>query len=114
MRRIGKRVAQADRKDLKGLMSEWDHKNLQYLVAFYEKAYPGVISYHAVQARKEVEPIMKQKTSKKNDLALSKRMSMPKDLLLEIKRGYPNIISDRGQFEQFLRWFPVFDLWTKQ
>lgn len=114
MKRIGKRVAEAERKDLKGLlMSEWDRKNLQFLINFYEKAYPGLIAYHAAQARKEVEPILKQKTAKQSELNLSKRMSMPKDLLIEIKRGYPNIISDKGQFEQFLKWFPVFDLWVK-
>lgn len=111
---IGKKVAEADRKDLRGLaMSQWDRKNLSYLIAFFEKAYPGYIDHFVKQARKEVEPIMRQKYWKKSELNMTKRAAIPQELLLEIKRGYPEIISSKKQFEQFLRWFPIFDLHKK-
>lgn len=114
MAQFGKRVAKADKKDLKGLeMSEWDRKNIQSLINFFEKAYPGYINHFVKQARKEVEPIKAQASWKKSDLNFSKRAAIPEELLMELKRGYPAIISDTRQFNQFLRWFPIFDLHNK-
>lgn len=110
---IGKRVGDATKLELKGQpLSDWDIKNITYLIAFYEKAFPGVINYHAKEAFSEVEPILKQKTIKKSELNLSRRMSIPQGLWVELKRGYPAIIHE-PQFSQFLRAFPIFDLHRK-
>lgn len=114
MAQFGKRVATADKSELKGLpLSDWDIKNIARLINLYSKAFPGYIEHHARQAAKEVESISKQSTFKKSELNFSKRMSMPQELLRELKRAYPAIISDKRQFEQFLRSFPQFDLHKK-
>lgn len=113
MKRIGKQVADATKQELKGrLMSEWDRKNLAFLISLYERAYPGYIRNFIKQSRKEVvEDKRFSKEYAKGNFAMSRRISIPLDLLTEIKRGYPAIISDKGQMEQFLAWFPQFDLW---
>jgi hypothetical protein len=116
MKQIGRKVADATRADVKGLpLSDWDIKNIGYLINFYERAYPGYITHFIEQARQEVEPIVKQQTVKKgfSDLNMTKRMAIPQDLLLQIKRGYPAIIVDPVQFNQFLKAYPIFDLHRK-
>jgi hypothetical protein len=107
---IGKRVGDATKTELKGLaLSEWDLKNISYLVNLFDKAYPGYIQHFTSQSFAEVEPLLKQTTFKKSELNMSRRMSIPRELWNEIKRGYPAILSE-PQFSQFLKRFPMFDL----
>lgn len=116
MARIGKRIGDATKSELKGLvMSEWDRKNIAYLISFYEKAFPGVIKQVAEEARRDVvdERKLKFAAKKKDSINMNRRMAIPSGLMRELKRGYPAIISDKRQFEQFLRWFPIFDLHKK-
>ncbi len=113
MKRIGKRVGDATKAELRGLsLSEWDIKNIGYLIGFYERAYPGYIRHFIKQSFDEVEPMLKNSHIKGNALKFSRRMSIPQDLWLEIKRGYPAIAFE-PQFSQFLKAFPQFDLHRK-
>lgn len=111
---IGKRIDDAERKDLKGLpLSQWDLKNIAYLISFFEKAYPGVISRVAREARQDIIKDRKLKAAEDSShkLNYARRMAIPNGLLQELKRGYPAIIVDNRQFEQFLKAFPQFDLY---
>lgn len=95
------------RKDLKGLkLDELDRKNIQYTIDFFEKAFPGVIAQHAKDGRAETLAAIK-----KNDgLNFTRRMAIPEGLWVDLKRQYPSIMVDTKQFEQFLAWFPIFDM----
>lgn len=99
------------RKDLKGLsLSEWDRKNLEYLIEFYRKAFPGVIEEVVATARAETQAVARQKSWKADELNFNRRMAIPNGLWQRIKEGYPSIMVDTKQFEQFLKWFKEFDL----
>lgn len=113
MGELGKRLDTAQRKDLKGLqMSDWDRKNIGHLIDFYEKAYPGVIAQVAHEAR--LDTVDETQFNKPTDkFKISRRMAIPEGLLLELKRAYPSIIIDKRQLNQFLRWYPQFDLWVR-
>lgn len=107
-----RRNAVASRKDVSGLtMSEWDRQNITRLINFFEKAYPGVIDYVVNDAKKDILPKTSWQSAKKSDFNLHRRAAMPEGLLAALKEGYPAIVTDRTQFEQFLKWFPRFDLW---
>lgn len=116
MGQLGKRLDSADRKDLKGLlMSEWDRQNIGFLIAFYERAFPGVINAVIKEASKDLLTSRQIRyAAKKQEIGWTRRLAIPSGLLQELKRAYPAIIVDKGQFEQFLRWFPQFDLWKKR
>lgn len=109
-RKLTSKPEEVQRKTLKGLkLTDWDRKNIAYTINFFEKAFPGVIKQIADQARKEIVDIARQKTVK-NDLNFNRRMAIPDGLWRAIKEQYPAIMVDDRQFEQFLKWFPVFDL----
>ena len=99
------------RKDLKGQkMTEWDRKNIDYTIKLYKLAYPGMVEGCIKMAREETKELLKQRTQKDTELNMVRRFTMPQELLQRLKKMYPALIVDRGQFEQFLSWFPDFDL----
>jgi len=101
----------AGKKDVEGLsLDELDHRNLINLMKFYEHAFPGQIAWLAKDSRKEIIAERKIKGAKQG---ITRRVSMPRDLYMELKRGYPAIFSDKAQMEKFLKWFPVFDMERK-
>jgi len=110
-----RKLGDAERKDLKGLkMSEWDRQNIAKLIRFYDLAFPGVRKQVIKEGRDEVlSQHQVQKSRKVGGLDLTRRAAIPEGLLQALKEGYPSIIVDRNQFEQFLRWFPEHDLWRK-
>ena len=94
-------------------MTEEDRKNIARLIDFYEHAFPGEIKRQTDTSRKEVLPYLHQRTMATDPHAFERRMTIPSGLWRAIKEGYPAIESDRVQFEQFLKWFPIFDLRRK-
>lgn len=90
-------------------MDDWDRKNIRSMIEFYRKAFPGVIESVAAQARKETLAIARKKTQK-DSLNFTRRLAIPSGLLQALKEGYPALIVDKRQFEQFLLWFPEFDV----
>lgn len=104
----------ASRQEVTGLTpDEWDRKNIQRLIEIYDETfpYPHVLSikFQMDDARKTVE-IDKRVATTKNNLGLSKAMSIPTPLHSQLKKGYPAIFSDPKQTRWFLRHFPIFDL----
>jgi hypothetical protein len=92
-------------------MSEWDRKNIAFLISFYEKAFPGVIKQVAQEARRDIIAERKLRYGKpKSAIDWHRRMAIPEGLMNELRRSYPALIVDKGQFEQFLKWFSQFDL----
>ena len=111
MKKLESNPDSIQRKDIKGLkLTDWDRKNIAYCIEFYRKAFPGVIEEIANQARLETVAISKQKSWKSGPLNFTRRLAMPAGLLQRLKEAYPALIVDKGQFEQFLRWFPEFDV----
>lgn len=99
--------------DLTGLrLDEADHRNLQNLMRLYEKAFPGQIAWIAKDSRRDIVVERKLRGAKATK-GVQRRVSMPKDFYTELKDGYPAIFSDKNQMEQFLKWFPVFDMEQK-
>ena len=100
------------RKDLKGLkMDDWDRKNIAYTIEFFRRAFPGAIESVVAQGRKETVPLTKEDLAKamKNPLGI-RRIAIPSGLWAVIKEQYPSIQVDQQQFNQFLKWYPEFDL----
>lgn len=109
-RKLTSKPEEVQRKSLKGLkLTEWDRKNIAYTIAFFERAFPGVIKAVTDQARRETEPITRRKTIK-DDLNFTRRMAIPDGLWGALKEQYPALLVDKRQFEQFLKWFPQFDV----
>lgn len=102
-----------DFKQLKGLLpTEWDRKNIQNLLNQYEAAFPGQIAWCTKKSREETSRVRKLNAIAKSakQPTFERRFSMPQPLLIELKKAYPMIISDRYQFEWFMKNFPGFDL----
>lgn len=121
-----KRQESAGKVDLKGLkLTDLDRKNIEYMIKLFKscpftfhlkdglvKTWTGKqwISYLLKQGHSEVDNTARQKTFKTEDVDMKRALIMPPPLMAMLKESYPAIISDRSQFETFLRWFPEFDL----
>lgn len=97
------------KQQLKGLMPDTaDKKNITQAIMNYEKAKPGEIAQCILQARTETKRERLLKNTKQKGVTF--RLAMPLGLSNYLKQNYPTLISDKGQFEWFLRNFPDFDL----
>lgn len=111
-RKLTSRPDEVQRKDLKGLkMDDWDRKNIAYTIEFFRKAFPGVIEEVVAQGRKETIPMTgpELKKAMMNPVGI-RRIAIPSGLWQVLKEQYPALQVDPAQFNQFLKWFPEFDL----
>lgn len=98
-------------KYTKGMLPDAeDKKNIQNLIRQFEVAYPGQIDYVRKDAMQEIDQHRKLKFASLKGQKFERRLSMPQALLLELKKAYPTIITDKRQFEWFLKNFKQFDL----
>ena len=111
-RKLTSRPDEVLRKDLKGLkLDDWDRKNMAYTIEFFRRAFPGVIESVCAQGRKETVPLSQVELNKAmlNPLGV-RRIAIPSGLWKVLKEQYPALQVDQRQFNQFLKWFPEFDL----
>lgn len=98
-------------KYTKGMLPDADDKkNIQRLIKQFETAFPGQIAWVRKDAMTDIVEQRKLKFVAKKGTDFERRMSMPQALLLELRKAYPTIITDKRQFEWFLKNFPIFDL----
>lgn len=131
-------MAKATKRDTKGLfLDSWDRKNIAAAIDLYTKVNPpgkvryedvtdehgktvrwieycNIDDYLANRRREMVALRNKYKSSKGiSDEVAHISMSMPPALWAVLQRGYPALLTDRYQQEQFLKWFPQFSM-TKE
>lgn len=103
-------ISDMDTKQLKGLMPDAsDKKNITQAIRNYEQTHPGEIAHCILQARKETVRDTNKRTTKLKDGPVF-RLAMPLGLSQYLKQNYPTLITDKGQFEWFLKNFSDFDL----
>jgi hypothetical protein len=112
VRKLTSKPEEVQRKDIKGLkLTDLDRQNIAYTINFFERAFPGVIRDVTARGRKETIPLTDVELRKAMGTPLGiRRIAIPSGLWGVIKEQYPAIQVDRRQFEQFLKWFPIFDL----
>ena len=100
-----------------------DRRNIAELIKTYDKAFtyphPLSIGVSMELALKEIDNRATTKTIHtssgssrvvKENAGMTRRMSLPKPFMEKLKQAYPLIITDKGQYEWFLRNFPHLDL----
>lgn len=124
------------KKELKGLkLDDWDRKNIAAAIYLYELDNPpGKIRYEDITdetgktvrwieicnigdylANRRKDLINQRKLHSFSDHVIRDRpaeisVSLPPGLDALLRRGYPKLLTDEKQLQQFLKWFPVFNL----
>lgn len=100
------------KSDLRGqLPDEWDKKNIDEYIKTYNTAFPYPHEQSLQMALEEGEKIiLKRKRKSRLGIAPSLAIHLPIPFTIGLRKAYPVIFSDKGQFDWFIKNYPEFNL----
>jgi hypothetical protein len=102
-----------NKRQLSGLTpDDEDRKNIVELIKTYDMAFPyphpESLQLAIEDALKDVDRDVSSVHTSKGGMV--KAMSLPQPFVFKLKKAYPLIFKDKGQFDWFMKNFPAFNL----